>query len=135
MKETKRKSNIEKAKRRTQTLRNANRLNQQVQHAVNTRTRQTTIGTELADGSGDMALVPNVVVSRHSQLPVGLCRDPSPGGVMAKPRIDPNDLGKRTGSCPDPVWAYCGRARMEVARGRTPCGVFRLLPAGRARGP
>ena len=36
---------------------------------------------------------------------------------MAKPRIDPNDLGKRTGSCPDPVWAYCGRARMEVARG------------------
>ena len=78
---------------------------------------------------------PFVMVSRHSQLPVGLCRDPSPGGVMATPQIDPNDLGKRTGSCPDPVWAYCGRARMEVARGRTPCGVFRLLPAGRARGP
>ena len=77
----------------------------------------------------------HVMVPRHSQLPVGLCRDPSPGGVMAKPRIDPNDLGKRTGSCPDPVWAYCGRAHMEVARGRTPCGVFRLLPAGRARGP
>ena len=64
LKETKRKSNIEKAKRRTQTLRNANRLNQQVQHAVNTRTRQTTIGTELADGSGDMALVPKPIAAQ-----------------------------------------------------------------------
>ena len=39
-------------------------LNQQVQHAVNTRTRQTTIGTELADGSGDMALVPKPIAAQ-----------------------------------------------------------------------
>ena len=64
MKETKRKSNIEKAKRRKQTLRNANRLNQQVQHAVNTRTRQTAIGTEPVDGSGDMALVPKPIAAQ-----------------------------------------------------------------------
>ena len=35
-----------------------------MRHAVNTRTRQTAIGTELADGSGEMALVPKPIAAQ-----------------------------------------------------------------------